>query len=67
MHHLTFRIGTRYIYPISEAREFLRKNEYRTGVEQLVPMAEAIQEAIAAERERAAEMEAEKRTVEHSD
>lgn len=55
------------VQTFTEKRHFLRKNEYRAGVERLAAMAEAIREAIAAERERAADMEVESEPGEHSD
>ncbi|WP_323143573.1 hypothetical protein [Massilia phyllosphaerae] len=50
-----------------EKRHFLREEEYRAGVELLAPMVEAMREAIAAERERAAEIAAESESVERAD
>jgi hypothetical protein len=55
------------VQTFTEKRHFLRKDEYHAGVERLAPMAEAIREAIAAERERAADLEAQSEPVEHSD
>lgn len=48
----------------TEKRHFLREEEYRTGVEQLAPMVEMMHEAIATERERAAETDAENSAIE---
>ncbi|WP_228893985.1 hypothetical protein [Pseudoduganella aquatica] len=47
------------VQTFTEKRHFLREDEYRAGVEQLAPLVEAMSDAIAAERERVAEIEAE--------
>jgi hypothetical protein len=55
------------VQTFTEKRHFLREDEYRAGVEQLAPMVEAMREAIAAERKRAPEMDAESESIEQAD
>lgn len=52
------------VQTFTEKRHFLREDEYRAGVEQLAPLVEAMRDAIAAERERVAEIDAESEVVE---
>lgn len=52
------------VQTFTEKRHFLREDEYRAGVEQLAPLVEAMRDAIAAERERVVEIDAESEVVE---
>ncbi|SFD28970.1 ATP-binding protein [Massilia yuzhufengensis] len=53
------------VQTFTEKRNFLRKDEYRAGVQQLAPFVEAMRESIAADRERAAEIAAESEPAEN--
>jgi hypothetical protein len=52
------------VQTFTEKRHFLREEEYRKGVERLAPMVGMMREAIATERERAAEIDAESGAIE---
>lgn len=52
------------VQTFTEKRHFLRADEYRAGVGQLAPLVDAMRKAIAAERERAAEIDAENGDIE---
>ena len=54
------------VQTFTEKRHFLREDEYRAGVNALAPLVEAMRNAIAAERERAAELAAENESVEQA-
>jgi DNA repair exonuclease SbcCD ATPase subunit len=52
------------VQTFTEKRRFLREEEYRAGVEQLAPMVGVMREAITAERQLAAEVDADSEAVE---
>jgi hypothetical protein len=55
------------VQTFTERRRFLRKQEYRSGVNKLAPLVESMREAIAAERERAVELAAGSESIEQAD
>lgn len=54
------------VQTFTEKRHFLRKDEYRAAVDNLLPLVEAMRDAIAAERERDAEIAAEGKSLEQT-